>query len=461
LKTGAAAAGLGYFYTASAVSAVRAAEGPNGKLRLACIGVGGKGDGDSSQAARLFQVVAICDVDDGNLNKKANQSDRRSGARPFADVKKYYDYRKMLEEMGKEIDAVTVSTPDHTHAPASMMAMKMKKHVYCQKPLTHSVYEARQMRLTAKEMGVCTQLGNQGSASEGIRRAVEIVAAGVLGEVKEAHVWTDRPARYWKQAPDIVSRPPEKPVPKGLHWNEWIGVAPMRPYAPGYHPFSWRAWRDFGTGAIGDMACHTANLTYRALKLGFATGVVADARDINPETYPSSSHVIYQFPARDGMAPVAVHWYEGFRGGKKLTPPDDLIQKVLKKGARLANSGCLLVGSKGLLFSPNDYGEQWQLVGEGLTEAAKAVNKTLPRNGKGDQGMKDEWFEAITKNKPEIAFSNFGFAGMLTETILLGNIAGNCNGEHLEWDASSLAFTNNSKANNFVRNEYRKDFPVS
>jgi predicted dehydrogenase len=460
LKTGAAAAGLGYFHTAPAASAARAADGPNDKLRFACIGIGGKGDSDSSHLPSLGTVVAICDVDDGRLDQKADQANKRDGAQPFLTAKKYTDYRKLFDEMAKEIDAVTVSTPDHTHAQASLMAMRLKKHVYCQKPLTHPVEEARQMRLVAKEMGVCTQMGNQGSASEGVRRAAEIVAAGVLGDVKEAHVWTDRPARYWKQAPDIVKRPPEKPTPKTLHWNEWIGTAPMRPYADGYHPGRWRGFWDFGTGAIGDMGCHTANLTYRALKLGFATSVTADARDLNPETYPSSSRVTFQFPARGNMPAAAVTWYEGFRDGKKLTPPEELLAKVLKKDEKLANSGCILVGSKGLLFSPNDYGEQWRLVGDGLDEAAKAVAKTLPRNGRGDAGMKEEWVKAIKENKPEIAYSNFGFAGMLTETILLGNIASRFTGERLEWDPKSLKFTNHPKASEFVRVEYRKDFKV-
>src|SRR5262245_13523455 len=184
-----AAAGLGYFYTATAASAQRAADEPNGKIRFAGIGVGGKGGGDISQAAPLGMVTAICDCDEGSLNRKANERNQQTGAQPFLSAKKYFDFRKMLDEMGKEIDAVTVGTPDHTHAPASIMAMKMKKHVYTQKPLTHTVFEARQMREIAKQMGVSTQMGNQGSASSGLRRAVEVVQAGVIGPVKEAHCW--------------------------------------------------------------------------------------------------------------------------------------------------------------------------------------------------------------------------------------------------------------------------------
>jgi predicted dehydrogenase len=293
-----------------------------------------------------------------------------------------------------------------------------------------------------------------------VRRAVELVAAGVLGDVKEAHMWTNRPAQHWKQAPDIVARPKEAPLPKSLHWNEWIGTAPMRPYAVGYHPGRWRGFWDFGTGAIGDMGCHTANLTYRALQLGFANSVVADARDLNPETYPSSSKVTFQFPARGKMPAAAVTWYEGSRDGKLLTPPDDLLKKVLGPQGKLSASGCILVGSKGLLHSPHENGEVWKLIGEGLEDEAKKVNETLPRNGRGDAGMKEEWVKAIKENKPEIAYSNFGFAGMLTETILLGNIASRFTGERLEWDPASLKFTNHPKASEFVRVEYRKDFHV-
>src|SRR5437879_1558771 len=260
----------------------------------------------------------------------------------------------MLDEMGKQIDAVTVSTPDHTHAAASIMAMKMKKHVYCQKPLTHTVFEARQMREVAKQMGVATQMGNQGSAASGLRRAVELIQSGIIGPIREAHVWTNRPAAYWKQAPDIMKRPPEKPVPAHVHWEEFLGPAPFRPYgelesAGGeskgrrrgnspYHPFAWRGWWDFGTGALGDMACHTANMAFRALKLGYPTSVVAECDTINPETFPAWAMIHYEFPARNGMPPVKFTWYEGKRNGERVLPPPELT-----KGQKVSDSGSLLV----------------------------------------------------------------------------------------------------------------------
>jgi predicted dehydrogenase len=454
-----AAAGAGYWFTATAVSATRAAQAPSEKVRFASIGVGGKGGSDLANAANLGPVVALCDVDENTLGKTAQR---------YTDAKKYFDFRKMLDESGKQIDAVTISTADHVHAPAAAMAMKMGKHVYVQKPLTHTVYEARQLREIAKKMGVCTQMGNQGSAETGVRRAVEIVQAGVLGKVYEAHVWTNRP--IWPQAPDVTKRPPEKPVPAHLHWDEWLGPAPYRPYAEydgggrrgggAYHPFNWRGWLDFGTGALGDMACHTANMAYRALKLGFPTSVIADATDVNAETYPSSAKITFQFPAREGMAPVTLTWYEGRRDGKLVLPSEDLLKKVLRPDERLSASGSLMVGDKGILFSPNDYGAQYRLIGEGLDEAAKAVPQTLPRNGRGDQGMKNEWVEAIKANKPAIAYSNFDIAAMLTETILLGNVAIRLNGQKLEWDGPSLKFSNNGEANKYLHYEYRKGWTL-
>ena len=462
-----AAAGAGYWLTASAVSATRAADKPMEKLRFAGIGIGGKGSSDIDQCLPLGDVVALCDIDDNTLNAKKNQKESKGkdaggktiwGPLQYAHAKPYSDYRKMFDEMGKEIDAVTVSTPDHTHAPASIMAMRLGKHVYCQKPMTHTVWEARQMRLIAKEKGVCTQMGNQGTAENGLRRAVELVRAGVLGKVTEVHVWTNRP--IWPQAPQVMARPTGKhEIPKHVHWDLFLGSAPERPYAPGYHPFAWRGWWDFGTGALGDMACHTANMAFMALQLGSPTSAEAEAGDVNPETCPSYAHVTLQFPARGGLAPVTWNWYEGKKNGKKLTPPEDLLAKVLKKGQKLADSGSMLVGDKGILFSPNDYGAQYHLIGEGLEQAAKNVSETMPRNGGGDGGMKREWVKAIREGKPEIAMSNFDYSGPLTETVLLGNVAIR-SGKKIEFDAEKCAVSNDAAANEFIKGTYRKGFEI-
>lgn len=463
LKT-TAAAGAGYWLTASAVSATRAAEKPNEKIQYAGIGVGGKGSSDIDHCWLADgQVVAICDCDENHLNNKANQKGLQGGDRKdlkqyYTNAKKYPDYRKMLDEMGKQIDAVTVSTADHTHAPASFMAMKMGKHVYCQKPLTHDVWEAHQMRVMAKEMKVCTQMGNQGSAANGLRRAVEIVQAGVLGKVTEVHVWTNRPTGFWKQAPDVTSRPKGKfEVPKHVHWDLFQGSAPERPYAPGYHPFAWRGWWDYGTGALGDMACHTANMAFRALQLGHPISARAESGPVNPETCVAFAHVVLQFPARESLAPVTWNWYEGTKNGVKLAPPAELLEKLLQKGEKLAGSGSILVGDKGILFSPNDYGEQYRLVGDGVEDAAKKVSETLPRNGKGDVGMKQEWAKAIRENNPSLAYSNFAIAGMLTEAVLLGNVAIRT-GKSIEFDGEKCAVTNCPEAAQYIKREYRAGF---
>ena len=215
--------------------------------------------------------------------------------------------------MARHIDAVTVSTPDHTHALAALTGIRLGKHVYCQKPLAHSVFECRVLKEAARKHGVCTQMGNQGSAENGLRRAVELVQSGVIGDVKEAHVWTNRP--IWPQAPQVTERPEKSDVcPPTLHWDEFLAGAPERPYVKGvYHPFNWRGWLDFGTGAIGDMACHTANMAFRALKLAHPTTISAESGEVNNETYPGWAHVTLKFPARESLPAVTVNWYEGHR----------------------------------------------------------------------------------------------------------------------------------------------------
>jgi predicted dehydrogenase len=454
----------GFFCSTTALSARRAADSPNSKRHFAGIGIGGKGSSDISQVRLLGDVVAICDIDENNLAKKAKE---------LPQAKQYFDFRKMLDEMGKQIDAVTVSTPDHVHAAASIMAMKMKKHVYCQKPLTHTVFEARQMREIARQMGVTTQMGNQGSTASGLRRAVEIVQAGVIGPVRAAYVWTNRPS--WPQAPRVVSRPPALPVPTHVHWDEFIGPAPFRSYAEydqsisrrkgAYHPFNWRGWWDFGTGALGDMACHTANLAFRALKLGHPAAIVADATDVNGETYPSSAKVTFQFPARGEMPAVTLTWCEGRRSGQKLLPPADLVQKAIaidtseKRKGKLVDSGCILVGDKGMLYSPDDYGTEFFLhPAKDFAEINRTKPEKLPVNAKGDPGMKLEWVNAIKGGARP--YSDFDFAGMLTETILLGNIAIRLTGEKLEWNGPALKFSNSARANQCLHYEYRKGWTL-
>jgi predicted dehydrogenase len=458
-----ALAGAG-FWVAGGVSLGREGKAANDKLNFACIGVGGKGSSDVDGVAKLGEVVALCDIDENYLNDKAKGNDKVKG---FPDAQKFFDYREMLTKLGDKIDAVTVSTPDHTHAPASLMAMKLKKHVYCQKPLTHTVAEAREMRETAASMKVCTQMGNQGTTEDGLREAVEVIRSGAIGGVKEVHVWTNRP--IWPQGADAILKvgPANaaalaalhglpapaytKPTPpKHVHWDLFLGTAPERPYDSIYHPFSWRGWWDYGTGALGDMACHTANMAFMALKLGYPTSVYAESGALNPETYPTWARITLEFPAREGLQPCKFFWYEGQREGKKELPPPEVLQ-----GQKPSDSGSLLVGEKGTLFSPNDYGASYVLLPEKDFKDFKKPEPSLPRNGKGDDGMKAEWVEAIRNGKPSIALSNFDYAALLTETILLGNAAMHVGKKKLDWDGPTMKFTNDADANKWLKTAYR------
>ncbi|HZU39139.1 MAG TPA: Gfo/Idh/MocA family oxidoreductase [Gemmataceae bacterium] len=452
-------AGLGFW--AAGGLALADGKSANEKLNIACIGVGGKGSSDTSHAAEVGNVVAMCDIDDNTLHGKLDQLKRHGKVK---DVKTYNDFRKLLDEMGNQIDAVTVSTPDHTHAQAAIRAMRMGKHVYCQKPLTHTVWEARLMRQTAREHKLCTQMGNQGTASSGLRKGVEIIRSGAIGPVHEVHVWTNRP--IWPQAPEVTAPPRSTPVPKHIHWDLWLTGAPFRPYSgvimnnghPPYHDFNWRGWWDFGTGALGDMACHTANLAYMALKLGLPTTIEAESGPVNPQTYVGWARIKYSYPARGDMPPVTFYWYEGHRDGKKLLPPAELAH-----GMRYSDSGSLMVGEKGVLFSPNDYGERYHLLPKEKFEGYKDPEKTLPRNpdgdGNTDLGMKKEWVQAIKEGKPHIALSNFDYSSHLTEAMILGNVAVRI-GQRIEYDPHTGKVTNEPEANRFIHLEYRKGWDL-
>jgi predicted dehydrogenase len=447
-----ALAGIG-FWAAGGLTA-QESKSANDKIRFACIGVGGKGSSDTDHVGQLGEIVALCDVDETFLENKAKK---------FPQAKKFADFREMLEKMGKDIDAVTVSTPDHMHAPASVMAMKMGKHVYCQKPLCHDVYEARVMRETAAKMKLATSMGNQGTANSTLRTGVEVIQSGALGAVKEVHAWTNRP--IWPQAPKVMTRPKEDPVPKYLSWDLWLGTAPVRPYSHGgakpeshrgaYHDFNWRGWWDFGTGALGDMACHTMNMPYMALKLGHPDSIVAECGDLNPETYPSWATVTYQYPARGSLPPVKFVWYEGQKDGKKNLPPLDLLQ-----GEPANQSASLIIGEKGTMYSPADYGERWVLLPKKQFEGFKNPTPTLARHTtrNDDLNQKADWVAAI-KGGPK-ALANFDYAGLLAEAILLGNVAIRMQGKKLEWDGPGFVVKNDSQANQYLKREYRKGWSL-
>jgi hypothetical protein len=426
--------------------------GANDKIRVACIGTGGKGDSDVEDTARCGgEIVALCDVDENTLNKKAQK---------HPNAKKFRDFRKMLEEMDKSIDAVTVSIPDHNHAVAAGSAMKMGKHVYCQKPLTQTVWEARQLRKLASDKKVATQMGNQGSAGSGLRRAVEVIQAGVIGNPIELHVWSNRP--IWPQG---INRPPgEDPVPATLDWDQWIGPAAMRPFKKDvYHGFKWRGWLDFGTGALGDMACHTVNMPFRALKLGYPNVVECEeTSQLFPETYPKASRIRYEFPAREGLPPVKFWWYDGNPGDKQvppMRPAADVVKNIVASRGKLADSGCLVIGEKGQVFSPDDYGGEFfvQLTGEtkfmggNNHPACKEVPQTIPRS----PGHNQEWFNMM-RDPSKAAYSNFDIAAYLTEIILLGCIALRVGvGKKMEWDGPNMKSPNLAEAAQFVKRTNR------
>ena len=426
---------------------------PSGKLNIAGIGIGGQGGHDISQFPD-HNIVALCDVDwayaAGTFKK-------------FPKARQWKDYRKMLDEQ-KDIDAVVVGTPDHSHAFASMAAMKLDKHVYCEKPLTHSVWEARQVAAAARERKLATQMGNQGQASDDTRRLCELVWAGAIGPVREAHVWTDRPSNglfgeYWPQG---VDRPKETPsVPGTLDWDLWVGPAPERPFHPAYLPFKWRGWWDFGTGAMGDIGCHAFDPVFRALKLGAPLSVQASSSRVNKETFPLASMVTYEFPARDAtvqannyhvrsqqgagaggveMPALKAIWYDG-----GLRPPRP---EALGEGGSMGSNGRLLIGEKGFILGTTVYPEARR---KEIGDVPKTIARVPDHYG--------EWAQACQGGPP--AGSNFDWAGPLAEAVLLGNVAlrvqlrEELTGKKLLWDSEGLRIRNSDEANKFLRREYR------
>ncbi|NLN93808.1 MAG: Gfo/Idh/MocA family oxidoreductase [Candidatus Hydrogenedens sp.] len=408
---------------------------PNEKLNIACIGVGGMGHGDVMKC-RGENIVALCDVD----SKRAEETFYR-----LPKAKQYKDFRIMLEEMDKEIDAVTVSTPDHMHAPATYMAMTMGKHVRVQKPLTQTIAEARLLAKTAEETGVVTAMGNQGHAGDGIREMCEMIWAGAIGQVRESHTWTDRP--IWPQG---ISDPlPAQPVPDHLDWDLWLGSAPWREYGDGYLPFNWRGWWDYGCGAIGDMACHIVDPVFWALKLYEApsyTVEVVEQTGMTSETFPNSSIIKYEFPARGDMEPVTVYWYDG---GLLPKRPEGLAEdEKLGDG----ENGSLFIGADGIL-STGTYGGGSRLLPAERMEDYKKPEPTIERIP--DEDPYKHWINAC-KNGTE-AVSPFSYAGPLTEFANMGNVA-LLAGEKIEFDVASMSITNNPDANKHLSKEYRKGF---
>jgi predicted dehydrogenase len=419
------------------------------RLNIAAVGVGGKGRGDIESVSKDQNVVAICDVDERTLAEAAKR---------YPDAKTYTDWRKLLEQ--KDIDALTVSTPDHMHAPVAVSAMQLGKHVYVQKPLAHTIHEARQMRKLAQQYGVVTQMGNQGHSSTGYRTLVKVVQDGCIGKVREAHAWSNRP--IWPQG---IERPKgSSPVPDYLHWNEWLGVAPFRPYVGAdetsqssettdrkrrrkdrgpYHPFNWRGWLDFGVGALGDMGCHIIDPVVWSLELGAPKRVWSDGPAPNGETYPEWETIHYEFPATPFTAPgtVQMTWYDG---GRK---PDAALAP-LPAGKSLPDNGCLLIGDKGVLLC--EHGGSPQLLPE------KDFSGTIEAVRGDDHYM--QWTNAC-KGMGKTT-SHFDYAGPLTETVLLGTIAIRFPNQKLDWNSADLKFPNQPAADKFIRKTYREGWQV-
>jgi predicted dehydrogenase len=419
----------------------------NEKLNIAGVGVGGMG-GSNLAACESENIVALCDVDAGGYGAKT--------CGKYAKAKTYKDFRIMLDRQ-KDIEAVIVATPDHTHGVIAMAAIGRGKHVYVQKPMAHSVYEARAMTEAARKQGVATQMGNQGHSGDGARLTCEWIWDGAIGPVREVHCWTNRPV--WPQSVE-VDRPKETPpVPPTLDWDLWIGPAAMRPYHPTYHPGTWRAWWDFGTGSLGDLGCHIMDPAFWALKLKYPVAVEGcistywqglwQKTEPKNEQYPRSTIVRYKFPAREGMPEVKLTWWDG-----GMMPPRP---EALEKGRRMGDDdgGVLFIGDKGLLMC-GCYGSSPRLVPESRMKEYKQPAKTLERvpGGRHEQ----DWVRACKTGKP--ACSNFDYSGPFAETVLMGNLAIRFPGRELLWDGEKMEVTNDKDANAYVRRQYRQGWTL-
>ena len=411
----------------------------NSKLRVAGIGIGGQGRGNLDNIVRCgAELVALCDVDD---NRAGDIFIKHPAA------KRYKDFRRMFDEMDKSIDAVVVSTPDHTHAVAAIAAMKQGKHVYCEKPLTRTVYEARLMRETAAKHRVVTQMGNQGSAENGLRRGVELVLDGTIGEVQQAHLWFDGGNGPMKVPEEKVA------PPASLDWDLWLGPAPERPYHPCYAPATWRGWRAFGSGIVGDFGCHTANLLFRALRLGElwtaprkTRGLIrveAKPSEVDQEGYPTSMVATVDLPARAELPPVKLTVYA------KDKPSEELLL-----GHPRGGWGDLLIGSKGSIYSDCPWNTRFVLLPR---ETFQSVKSGPPQRLPAGNGHHREWVEACKGNGK--TFSGFDIGGPLTELMQLINAATLIEGP-IDYDPLTGRIVNSSPANALMRREYRRGWKL-
>ncbi|MBL7219169.1 MAG: Gfo/Idh/MocA family oxidoreductase [Phycisphaerae bacterium] len=409
---------------------------PSEKLNVACIGCGGMG-GNDVRNMESQNIVALCDVD----ARRAAETFKRHAKTP-----KFKDFRRMLDKMDKQIDAVTVTTPDHIHFPAAMHAIRLGKHVFVQKPMAHGVGEVRQLTEAARKAKVATQMGIQGHAGQGWRIIKEWVDDGAIGAVRQVHCWTNKPV--WPQG---IGRPKDTPkVPDGLDWEMWLGPSPKRPYHPAYLPFTWRGWWDFGSCALGDMGCHVINTPFSVLELGNPVSVEAYSTKVNDETGPLASTIYYEFGARGKKPPVRVTWFDG-----GIMPPWPVGLEITRR--RGDNEGVVFIGETGKIIC-TCYGGGPRIFPESKMLAYKRPPKTIPRS----IGHYREWIAACKGGKP--AGANFEHSGPLTELVQLGNVAiragrrFNNNGLYarIEWDAKNLKIPNAPKVEKYLHKTYRK-----
>ncbi len=435
---GAAAAVAAFTYVPRRVLGGAGQSSANEKLNIAGIGVGGQGGSDIN-ALSGENIVVLCDVDE----------ERAAGTfKRFPNARKYKDFRRMLEKEHKNIDAVMVATPDHCHAPAAIMAMGLGKHVYVEKPMAHTIYEARRMTAVAKEMGVVTQMGQGGHAGEGLRLTYEFIHDGAIGPVREVHVWSDRPGTprrpWWPQG---IDRPTDTmAVPATLDWDAWLGPAHWRPYHKAYVPRNWRGWWEFGSGAMGDMAVHNADPAFFCLDLDAPIAVEAETSGVNDETLPKWSIIKYEFPAKGSRPAVMMKWYDG---GKLPPRPAEL-----EEGRNLGDNGILFVGDKGKILCGGWAGSP-RLIPESRMKEYEKPEKTLPRS----PGHHQEWVEACKAGKPEMAMAGFWYSGPFTEALLVGNLAVRLQ-KRVEWDAKTMRSPNCPEADNYITKFYRAGYTV-
>ena len=467
LKGAAGVAGASLACRVFGVPALLADPSPNSKLATVVIGVANQGLASLS-AAVTERLVAMVDVDEGHLAKQIQWIGENSPETKTASVKKYFDYRKLFDEMSKQIDAVFVATPDHHHATAAMLAIKAGKHVYVEKPLGHSIDEVRRLMAAAKKYKVITQLGNQGHSGEGLRRLCEYVDAGAIGHITETYSWapTGRGG--------TGGRLPTKPVPAGLHWEEWIGPAAYRDYHEELHPLQWRSWWEFGDGSVGDWGCHNLDGPVTALKLGAPTSVEAlEQFGGSGERFPLRNSICWNFPARGKLPPVKVHWFDGYfgltdsaahedaAGAKQNRPP--IVEELEKKyGRELKSGGTIYVGEKGILHTGNYTGSP-RIIPEEKHKAFPAPPKTYPRVAKsGVSGLGIHQADFLNGCKQgRQPSSNFDVSGPLTEVVLLGCLAEKAGvGKKVEWDSAAMKVTNLPELNRLVVREYRKGWTL-